>query len=91
MSKKYQIKDSVTGNIFEETDSIETAEKLLHIIRAGNSKVIIFTPNEEEIDNKTYQIEGLNVVEPTEEFGSSLNDEFGDDEGPISPEEFNNL
>jgi hypothetical protein len=67
-------------DVLEEFASAEAAEQFLIMMQAKGEDVMIVTDDEEADENATpdeFIIEGLELDEPSVEFGSELDDEFG--------------
>jgi hypothetical protein len=67
-------------DVLEEFASAEAAEQFLIMMQAKGEDVMIVTDDEEADENATpdeFIIEGLELDEPTVEFGSELDDEYG--------------
>jgi len=82
--KKYAVvRSSKPDDILEEFASMEAAEKFMIMMQTKGEQVTIVTdeedtPNEETPDE--FVIEGLELDEPSVEFGSDL-DQFNEEEG----------
>ena len=75
-------------NVLEEFASIEAAEKFMILMQSKGESVRVIT-DEDDVPEDTpdeYNIEGLEIDEPTVEFGSDL-DTFLDEDDLLSEDE----
>lgn len=79
MYKKYQVVNSKTKEVLEEFESMGAAEKFMVIMQSKGVQTTVITDADDlkETPNE-FNIEGLDIVEPEVEFGSELDDEYGD-------------
>jgi len=79
LHKKYSVVESHNGEVLEEFGSIEAAEKFMILMQSKGIQVTVKTDEDDVQDTPDeYNIEGLEIEEPSVEFGSDL-DEFNDD------------
>lgn len=77
--KKYSVVRSKTKEVMEEFSTLEAAEAFMIMMQAKGESVNMVTKDEDADDAPTsYEIDGLELDEPTVEFGSDL-DVFGED------------
>ena len=82
LHKNFSVRDSHTDEILEEFGSMEAAEKFMILMQSKGIQVTVKT-DEEDVPEDTpdeYDIEGLDIEEPSVEFGNDL-DEFNEDAG----------
>ena len=82
LHKNFSVVDSHTNEVLEEFGSMEAAEKFMILMQSKGIQVTVKT-DEEDVPEDTpdeYDIEGLDIEEPSVEFGNDL-DEFNEDAG----------
>ena len=78
LHKNYRVVRSSNDEELEAFASLEAAEKFMIMMQQRGEQVTIKTDEEDEVDApKTWDIEGLELETPSEDFGSDL-DEFND-------------
>jgi len=80
LHKNFRVLRSKTKELLEEFATLESAEKFMILMQSKGEQVVIETLKEDEIENKGFEIEGLEIDEPSVDFGSELDDMFGTDE-----------
>jgi len=79
MYKLYQVKRT-SGEILEGFNTLKAAEEFLQMMKDKGEDVILHTSDDDIIEEEEgFDIEGLDVVEPKNEFGDELNKEYSDD------------
>ena len=83
LHKNFSVRDSHTDEVLEEFGSMEAAEKFMIMMQSKGESVRVITDEDDVPDDETpdeFNIEGLEIDEPTVEFGNDL-DEFNEDAG----------
>ncbi len=78
MFKLYSIVRASNSEVLESFNTLESAEKFLIMMKSKGEDVILKT-NEDDVeeDPTTYDIEGLDIIEPKNDFGTDL-DQFNE-------------
>ena len=78
MHKNFKIVDAKTKELIEEFHTLETAEKFLIMLKGRGKDVLMVTDDESIDENPGFEITGMEIEEPTVQFGNDL-DAFNED------------
>jgi len=80
MYKKYKVVRLPSGEILEEFTTLSSAEQLVIMLQKKGESVQVLTEKEDVLDkeNPGFTIEGLEIEEPNNDFGSEM-DMYDDD------------
>jgi len=78
MGKLYSIVRAHSGEMLEEFSTLSTAEEFLLLMKGKGEDVILKTNQDADVEeNPGWDIEGLEIVQPTNDFGNEL-DQFNE-------------
>ncbi len=85
--KQFNIVDAKTKDVLGEFNGLEAAEKFLLIVKGKGKDAILQTSDKDIIDdpNPGFEIEGLDIIEPENEFGNDL--EIFNEDTPLADNE----
>ncbi len=79
LHKAYKVVRAENNDVLEEFATLEAAEEFMILMQGKGEQVRVLTDKEDEVEApQTWDIEGLELEEPSVDFGSELDDEFTD-------------
>jgi hypothetical protein len=80
--KEHKVVRSQSGEVLEEFSTPQAAEEFMIMMQAKGESVRIVTDKEDADQSEGFEISGMDIEEPTIDFGSDL-DAFNEDSGFI--------